>query len=146
MDPSIDSIFEAYSQDLVEFAHAEYRMNLDGSEGSIELVEQLADKIHRSRPKSRLEALWKSDISDEEFDTLCKMLGGYVGEVFRKHQGGHWAINDEWDTYGIRSDDDSWVFPVAKAAKRLTNGQDDSLFAFYKVLSDSNWKVDDDDA
>ena len=145
-DPRINEIFAAYSRDMIDFAKRGYQITLDSSPDSIELIEDIAERIHRSLPRSYIQKLWKKDISDEEFDAVCKMLGGYVGEVYRANHGGNWGINEEWETYGIILDDGAWIFPIAKAAKRVRNGSDDSLLAFYRVFTEPGWKEEGDEA
>jgi len=134
--------FAAYALKLVDFALHEYQIKLDYSEQSIPKIEEIAGAIYQERPKNIFQRFWKSELSQDEFDDLCTMLGSYLGEVYRRFHGGDWAINQEFETHGIRSGE-NWMFPISKVAKRLLNGPEDNLESFYLVFTDRSWSQND---
>lgn len=134
-EPTINDMMSAYAEDAVDFASSNFGVSLDYSQESIKEVELIAERLCQSRPKGFIGRLFKQGPSDEEINTVCKMLGGYVGEVFRRYKGGEWAINQEFSAIGIHQND-TWIFPPAKVHKRLTNGSEDNLWSYFRVLSD----------
>ncbi len=74
----------------------------------------------------------------EQPDEVAEVVGAYLGEVICRNLGGEWAFNDEFRTVGIASRG-SWLFPIAKAKKRLLNGDGDSLATFYAVVRERGW-------
>ena len=135
---TINDMMSAYAEDAVDFARQRFRVSLDYSHASVEQVESIADQLFQSRPKGVVGKLFKKAPSEEELQTVCKMLGGYIGEVLRRTKGGEWAINQEFSAIGIQRDE-SWVFPPAKVHKRLTNGSEDNLWSYFRVLLDEPW-------
>ena len=138
---TINDMMAAYAEDAVEFAEQRYAVHLDGSPESVEKVEALAEQLFRFTPRSRLGRLFKKGPSAEEVDTVCKMLGGYIGEAFRRVKGGDWAINEEFSALGVQRGE-SWIFPPAKVHKRLTNGNEDNLWSYFKIVVEDRWAND----
>ena len=137
-EPTINDMMSAYAKDAVDFASNNFGVALDYSQESIKEVELVAERLYQSRPKGFVGKLFKRGPSDEEVQTVCKMLGGYIGEVLRKSKQGEWEINQEFSAIGIQRGD-SWIFLPAKVHKRLTNGSEDNLWSYFRVLSDESW-------
>jgi len=123
----------AYAEDAVDYARDAFGFELDFTPGSIEYVELMADQLYVPRPM-RLLRILRIGPSGEDKARMCKMLGGYVGEVYRRVKGGDWAINPELGVLGVQKGD-SWVFPPTKVHKRLTNGAEDNLLSYFHVVS-----------
>lgn len=66
--------------------HDEFRIDLDGTVESIEVVD---DVILRWIERYKDQAL-----EDKAVFTLCNIYGAYVGEVFRNVVGGHWTYDE----------------------------------------------------
>jgi hypothetical protein len=133
-DLSYNEAMEAFSLDAVDYALTQYGLTLDFTQESLTHVEAIATALHKEMPKGFLGKLLKRGPSEQDLDLMSKMLGGYVGEVIRRQRGGDWAISEQFNTLGLKFSDDEWVFPLAKAYKRLTNGSEDDLAFFYKVI------------
>jgi hypothetical protein len=131
--PTINAMMTAYAEDAVEFARDNFGISLDYSPSSMERIEFIADKLMRSRPRGFLGKLVGSGPSDAEIELLCKMFGGYVGEVYRRVKGGDWGINPAFQALGVQRGD-AWIFPPAKVHMRLTNGTEDNLLSYFTVL------------
>ncbi|HQS00427.1 MULTISPECIES: hypothetical protein [unclassified Polaromonas] len=140
--PTINEMMAAYAEDAVDFAREKFAVSLDYSTASVQQVEFVAEQLEKARPKGVIAKLLRKSPSDEEIQTVCKMLGGYLGEVYRRSKGGDWAINQEYQALGIVRGE-SWVFPPAKVNKRLTNGAEDNLWSYFKVLVDESWAHND---
>lgn len=138
---TINDMMSAYAEDAVDFARANFGIELDFSTASVEHVESIADRLYQSRPKGFLSKIFRKGPSDEEIQQLCKMLGGYVGEIYRRVKGGDWAINQEFQAIGVLVGE-SWVFPPAKVHKRLMNGPEDNLLSYFRVISEQSFPHD----
>jgi hypothetical protein len=123
----------AYAEDAVAFARQNFGISLDYSNESIRQIEVITEKLVQARPKGIVGKLFRRAPSEEEVQKVCKMLGGYIGEVYRRAKGGEWALNQEHQALGLRRAD-SWVFPPAKVHKRLSNGAEDNLWSYFNVL------------
>jgi hypothetical protein len=136
--PTINDVMSAYAEDAVDFARLRFHVTLDYSLSSVEQVESIAEQLYQSRPKGIIGKLFKKAPSEEELQTVYKMLGGYIGEVLRRNKGGEWAINQEFSAIGIQCGE-LWVFPPAKVHKRLANGSEDNLWSYFRVVIDEPW-------
>jgi len=74
-------------------------------------------------------------------DTSLRLfsLGAYVGEVIRRDVGGEWEVDDDDDpqaelNLALRLVDDSLVWPVQRAVKRMRNGTEDAIVAYAVAL------------
>lgn len=127
---------EAYSQDAVEYAKR-LKKDLDYSEESINEVEEICSLLHKAIPKNFLGKLFKKSPSEETILQMAKMLGGYIGEVIRKHYGGNWVIEDLMNEGNVLflNTGDMKTFPVSKVYKRLKNGPEDNVFYYYYAMT-----------
>ena len=102
----------------------------------------MAEMLIQARPKGIVAKLFRRAPSEAEVQKVCKMLGGYIGEVFRRARGGEWALDQEYQALGLHRGD-RWVFPPAKVHKRLTNGAEDNLWSYFNVLLEEPWERND---
>jgi len=130
-------IAEAYAQDAVDHAKAAFDVDLDFSHESVERVEALLAQLHDALPRGFVSRLFRRGPSDEEVETMAKMYGCYVGEVIRRTAGGVWILDP--DTYLTLTKDDARVFPPMKVHKRLHNGPEDNVWAYFSVLLREHW-------
>ena len=130
---TINDMMAAYAEDAVDFARTNFGISLDYANASVERVEFMAEQLVQARPKGFIGKLLRKTPSEEEVEKVCKMLGGYIGEVYRRTKGGDWGINQEFQALGV-SQGENWIFPPAKVHKRLTNGAEDSLWSYFGVL------------
>ncbi len=140
--PTITEMMSAYAEDAVDFAHNNFGITLDYTNESVRHVETMAEKLVQARPKNFVTRLFRKSPSEEELQSVYKMLGGYIGEVYRRAKGGEWAINKEFQALGVKQGE-SWIFPPAKVHKRLTNGAEDNLWSYFSVLLAEPWEPGD---
>ncbi len=142
-EPTVNDMMAAYAEDAVDYAKQQGAV-LDYSPGSVATVERLAGHLHKTMAKGFLRKLFGP--SDTRLATMAKMLGGYVGEVVRREIGGEWGIEDQTQGVGLQLALAAWIFPSAKAYKRLLNGPEDSLESFFKIALDHKNLFDKDQA
>jgi hypothetical protein len=137
--PTLTDMMVAYAQDAVDMANANFGEQLDYSESSIRGVESCLKNLHESLPKGFFGRLFGRGPSPEQIETVAKMFGAYVGEVFRKHHGGEWILDDQISAEGrvlaVQHSSGGKFFPPAKVFKRLANGDEDNVWIFYQILT-----------
>lgn len=138
--PTANDMMSAYASDAVDYCQQAFGLPLDFSEESIKSIEEVLTRLHASLPRGFLSRLFKRGPSPEQIDTICKMLGGYVGEVMRRHWGGAWKLGSDVApgqvivTLELPGGTDVW--PQFKVAKRLSNGPEDNVWSYFRVLKD----------
>lgn len=84
--------------------------------------------------------LLRLGVSDDQLDTICRVFGGYVGEVIRRYRGGRWAIIDsptgEGNVIALVNGDDK-IFPPAKIFTRLVEGESDNVWYYFQVITEA---------
>jgi hypothetical protein len=138
-NPTINEMMSAYAEDALDFARNNFGVSLDYTNESVRQVEAMAEALVEARPKNFISKLFRKGPSDEEVQTVCKMLGGYIGEVYRRSKGGDWGINEQFQALGVFQGE-NWIFPPSKVHKRLTNGPEDNLWSYFSVLLSEPWE------
>jgi len=109
----IDEQAEAF----IRMAGKKYNVFPDYSEEALLLVDDLITiffKIHR-----------------DHFIKATVVIGSYFGQTIRKNIGGKWLKDLSLGKVGKLK---GFAYPMTRARKRLANGTDDSLVAYYKNL------------
>ena len=138
--PTANDMMSAYALDAVDYCNQAFGVPLDYSEESIKSVEEVLVQLYASLPKSFVSRLLKRGPSQKQIDSICKMLGGYVGEVMRRQWGGSWKLASNVApgavvvTLELPGGTDVW--PQSKVAKRLSNGSEDNVWSYFRVLKD----------
>lgn len=130
-DEELAKIASAYSLDAVDFARSNFGTDLDWSEASIELVERILTQLHSAMSRERP--------SDETIWSMSKVFGSYIGEVFRRANGGQWGIVEmDGKTFpGFRANEREVTFwPWSRVLNRLKNGPEDNVWHYYRALLD----------
>jgi hypothetical protein len=141
--PTVHDMMVAYAQDAVDHARTSLGVALDYSPDSIQQVEGILEKLYAAMPRGFFARLFGRGPSAQDVSTMCKMYGGYVGEVVRQAGGGEWVFDTEIvpgeSTICLRKGDNR-IFPPAKVYKRLTNGSEDNVWFYFQVLMKELWK------
>lgn len=130
-DPRYTEVAVAYAADAVDFARNAFKKQLDYSDASIAVVEEILSSLH-------LDAV-RTNPSEEKIYQLAKMFGSYTGEVFRRNYGAEWGIvtHGEQSMPGLRAMQKGNLFwPWGKANGRIVNGPEDNLLYYYHVLTE----------
>ncbi len=134
-EPSPNEIMAAYAANAVNFAQSNFRISLDFTVESMDQVEALANRLFYTRPKGFIAKLFRKEPSENDVQDVCKMLGSYIGEVYRQNKGGEWQINHDQQAIGLL-DGETWIFPLAKVLKRITNGKKDDLKVYFAEIAE----------
>lgn len=120
-DERMNKIAEAYSLDAQDHAKKYFSITLDFSDNSIKLVENILDHLHKTSMKEKP--------TDEREWEFAKVYGCYLGEVFRHNHGAGWLED------GTMKLGDGYVWPIARAHKRITNGEEDNAWHYLQILT-----------
>lgn len=131
----LSEIMQSYAEQAVAAARAQ-QIELDYSEESVKQVENILERLDgRSVPGAASSAA----PSDSETEDLCKVWGGYLGEVVRRRWGGEWVL----ETYPGGNvltvallTPGGTVFPSMKIYRRLSQGAAENVWSFYCMLRD----------
>lgn len=122
---SVDAMAGAYAEKAVQ-AGREFGARLDYSEQSVLEIETILSRLAAGPPSP-----------SDDMTEVCKMWGSYLGEVVRRRFGGEWAIETypgkQFATLTL-SVGGNKLFPTMKVHRRLTQGQDDNVWSFYKMV------------
>jgi hypothetical protein len=120
---SVNAMAEAYAEQAVQSALG-FSAHLDYSEQSLLEVETILQRL-------------AAGASSDDLTEVCKMWGSYLGEVVRRRFGGEWTIETypgkQFATLTL-SVGGAKLFPTMKVHRRLTQGQDDNVWSFYKMV------------
>ncbi len=124
---SVSAMATSYAEQAVVIAR-EFNTTLDYSENSLMELEAIVAQLALDLPNGA---------PAEELTEMCKMWGSYFGEVVRRRFGGDWSI----DTYPGKqfatltlTIAGNKLFPSMKVHRRLTHGDADNLWNFYKMV------------
>lgn len=125
---SVIEMVDAYAEQAVKIAR-EFNTRLDYSENSLMELEAIVAQLALDLPPGGPAA--------EELTEMCKMWGSYFGEVVRRRFGGDWSIETypgkQFATLTLTITG-SRLFPSMKVHRRLTQGEADNLWTFYKMI------------
>lgn len=125
---SIETMAKAYARQAVELA-AGLKAKLDFSENSIMEVESILAQLAREMPSQQP--------SLDDVGEICKIWGCYLGEVVRARFGGEWGIETypgkQFATLTLNVGA-SKLFPSMKVHRRLTEGENDNIWTFYRMV------------
>jgi len=130
-DDNIAQIAEAYALDCIDVARSNFETELDGSDASVELVEQMLGRLHEQLPAAKP--------TPEQIGAFAKMFGSYVGEVYRRQHGATWGIVriGEEELAGMQATTGGWCFwPWGRAHERITEGAANNMWHYYQSLLD----------
>lgn len=119
---------DAYAQKAVIIAR-EFNARLDYSENSLMDLESILAQLALDLPPGGPAA--------EELTEMCKMWGCYFGEVVRRRFGGDWSIETypgkQFATLTLNVAGNK-LFPSMKIHRRLTEGEAENIWSFYKMV------------
>ncbi len=135
---SVADMAQEFAQGAVDIAR-EFEVELDYSEESLERVESILARLHdelRGGPPGVSSAEAVGPPADQ-MEMMCKLWGGYFGEVVRRRWGGEWSV----ETYPgalfatlTLTIGSSKLFPSIKVYRRLTEGEPDNIWKFYQAV------------
>ena len=134
---NLEAVMQSYAEQAVAAARQQ-KIELDYSEDSLRQVEAILGRLEDPIPAD-LRSPGSSAPFDPDTEDLCKMWGGYLGEVVRRRWGGEWVL----ETYPggnvltvALSTPGGTVFPSLKIYRRLSQGAGENVWSFYCMMRD----------
>ncbi|HEX4605069.1 MAG TPA: hypothetical protein VH724_13805, partial [Candidatus Angelobacter sp.] len=125
---SVSAMADSYAQKAVIIAR-EFHAKFDYSENSLMELEGILAQLAQDLPPG--------GPSSEDLTEMCKMWGSYFGEVVRRRFGGEWSIESypgkQFATLTLNVAGNK-LFPSMKIHRRLTAGETDNIWTFYKMV------------
>ena len=125
----VQKIAELYALDAIDFARANFKLELDWTDGSVAHIESMLAVFHEQKAAVQP--------TDEQVLLFSKMFGSYVGEVFRRNHGARWGmVSLHGNTFpGLAADGEAGLFwPWGRAQNRINNGPEDNVWHYYQLL------------
>lgn len=117
-----------YADKAVAIAR-DFKATLDYSENSLMELETIVGQLAQDLPPN--------GTPGDELTEMCKLWGSYFGEVVRRRFGGDWSIETypgkQFATLTLNVAGTK-LFPSMKVHRRLTAGESDNLWSFYKMI------------
>lgn len=123
--PDLESMMEGYAKAAAELARTQFRHKLDFTAESIDALDEILVLVGES--------------PDLNLDFEVRLWGSYLGEVLRRRYAGAWEMTQypggvaavpAVDLRGSR------LFPLMKVYRRLTEGEEEDLRAFYSMVTE----------
>ncbi len=134
----LSQIMQSYAEQAVAAAR-EHQIELDYSEESLKQVENILERLDAPIVGVAPGATANPASSNLDTEDLCKMWGGYLGEVVRRRWGGEWVL----ETYPggnvltvALTTPGGTVFPSMKIYRRLSQGAAENVWSFYCMMRD----------
>jgi hypothetical protein len=125
---SVNAMAGAYAAQAVTIAR-EFKAALDYSENSLMELENIVGTLAQDLPPN--------GAPSDELTEMCKLWGSYFGEVVRRRFGGEWSIETypgkQFATLTLNVAGTK-LFPSMKVHRRLTAGESENLYSFYKMV------------
>ena len=126
---TVEAMVSAYAEQAVTIAR-EFNAQLDYSENSLMELEAILAQLSHDMPSG--------PSSSDEVGEMCKMWGSYLGEVVRRRFGGEWSVETypgkQFATLTLNVNGNK-LFPSVKIHRRLSEGDADNIWTFYRMVS-----------
>lgn len=131
--PDLAKLMAQCADDAITHARESFGAELDRSRDSIVVLEMIGHTIHHLLEEG-------DELTDAEFDQICKLYGGYLGEVMRRILGGVWEYDLEAApgqaviSLKLAS---GRVFPPMKWARRIEKGTSEDIRVFFDKVENA---------
>jgi hypothetical protein len=118
-------MMEGYAQAAAELARSEFSQKLDFTSDSIDSLDDILVRVGES--------------PELDIDFEVRLWGSYLGEVLRRRYAGSWEMTQypggiaAVPAVELRG---SRLFPLMKVFRRLTEGEEEDLRAFFSMVTE----------
>ena len=124
---STDAMMAYFAAEVTQWVKKDRGVELDYSLESVKVIEQELERVSKEVDRAR---------PQRGTFGLALGYGAYIGEVIRRRDGGNWAANHPAggsNSYPLTIRSNVTVFPVGWCWKRLTQGEEDTVY--HKALA-----------
>ena len=135
-DTALEDSIRRLANQAVEVSRERFRVTLDYSEGSLEMVEGILGELHTGIRRGWLSRLFRRSIPPRQIQYMAGVWGAYVGEVIRRRWGGEWrriASKGPGPRVALRVQGTT-ILPGTKTLNRLMRGPKENLWEYYQEL------------
>ena len=122
----LERIFKEASLRAVIFSKKNLGINLDFTEESLEIVDEILEVFHKANEAE--------EVDDDRLLDLSMTFGGYLGEVISKNIGGDWEENDGKVIF--LKVNEKKVLPLNIIYKRINIGERASVERWYNKFKE----------
>jgi hypothetical protein len=119
---STDEMMTYFAAEAAKWVKKNKGVDLDYSLDSIKVVEdelgRISKEVNKANPQPGIFG-------------LATGYGAYIGEVFRRRDGGFWSVDHPvagTHSYPLTTKSNNTIFPVGWCWKRLTNGEEENVY------------------
>ncbi len=121
----LETMMAAYAAAAVQLAREHYRQSLDFQPQSLDAFEAVLSDL--------------TGVADLDVDYEVRLWGSYLGELIRLRYSGSWIMADYPGGQSLMPAVDvrgSHIFPLMKVYRRLQSGEQESIAAFFNLVSE----------
>jgi len=123
-DPQLQEVATFAAEKCATFLAQKFGKKPDYSDQFVAEVEDVMNLLHIDLPTSKP--------PEDVVQDMATIFGSYLGETFRRNQGGQWGISN--GIPALRTPQGIECYPWMRAWKRLTNGDEDNVLHWYQYL------------
>ena len=119
-----------FAGEAAKWVKKDRNIDLDYSLESVKIVEEELGRISRQ--------VDKRSPKPGTFG-IAMGYGAYIGEVFRRRDGGSWAVDHPTGgarSYPFQTKTNGAIFPVGWCWNRLTSGEEDNVYHKARIFAD----------
>ena len=121
----LGAMMEGYARAAAAVARSDFQQKLDFTSESIDGLDEILVRVGES--------------PELDLDFEVRLWGSYLGEVLRRRYAGTWEMTQyPGGALAVPAIDvrGSWLFPLMKVYRRLTEGNEEDLRAFYAMVTE----------
>ncbi len=123
--PDLGAMMEGYAQAAADLGRSQFGQKLDFTSDSIDALDEILVQVGES--------------PELDVDFEVRLWGSYLGEILRRRYAGAWEMTQypggmsAVPAVELRG---SRLFPLMKVYRRLTEGEEEDLRAFYSMVTE----------
>jgi hypothetical protein len=117
----------ALAQQAILTAQMDWSEPIDCSADSLDAVERILGGMHNRKKQP------DAEVTDEQVDSLSRMMGVVIGEVVRRNFGGQWRAT-EAGSFEIPYPGTT-IDPIARARKRIVDGPAENVKMYFSSMA-----------
>jgi len=121
----LGAMMEGYARAAAAVARSDFQQKLDFTSESIDGLDEILVRVGES--------------PELDLDFEVRLWGSYLGEVLRRRYAGTWEMTQyPGGALAVPAIDvrGSWLFPLMKVYRRLTEGDEEDLRTFYVMVTE----------
>ena len=121
----LGAMMEGYARAAAAVARSDFQQKLDFTSESIDGLDEILVRVGES--------------PELDLDFEVRLWGSYLGEVLRRRYAGVWEMTQyPGGALAVPAIDvrGSWLFPLMKVYRRLTEGDEEDLRTFYVMVTE----------